>query len=124
MKRLYHILAIGVSFLLIIATSGIIISRHYCGDQLIDVRDSQVENSCCTENSCCHTEFTFIQLEEDFIPSEFKKKAESTKFFYLHQITWTISHPIIQKKPHQLQGLFLPAALSPPFQAWLQVFRL
>jgi hypothetical protein len=124
MKRLNSILSIGLSFLLIVSTSGIIINRHYCGDNLMEVSTSQPAKSCCTENSCCRSETTFLQVDEDFIPAGHEKQAESKKLFYFHQFTGIITNLRTQEKPKQPQEFFLPGAFSPPLQARLQVFRL
>ncbi len=54
------------SFLLLFATTGMAVSKHYCGDFLISTIFYANAESCCNSDSCCHNETAFYQLDEDF----------------------------------------------------------
>jgi hypothetical protein len=63
-------LSILLSVLVLIATSGVAITKHYCGNRVASV--SVLGDGGCTcgsmdENSnCCHSERAFFQVDDDF----------------------------------------------------------
>ncbi len=69
MKRLIHILVAG---LLLFTTTGFTITKHYCGDNLVEVVVNVVPESCCDMNNggCCKNESEFFQLSDDFAGSQ------------------------------------------------------
>lgn len=62
-KTFSHII---LSFLLLVATTGMAVSKHYCGGNLISVDIFDEADSCCESGNCCHNETTFYQVNEDF----------------------------------------------------------
>ena len=69
-KRISHIL---VSLLLIIATTGVTFTRHYCGDHLISSSVLGKAHNCCgTHCNSCHTEVSSYKVADNFTASEFK----------------------------------------------------
>jgi len=63
LKRFSHI---GLSLLLLISTVGFAVSKHYCGDALVDIAFNENAENCCDTGSCCHNETQVFQLDEDF----------------------------------------------------------
>lgn len=57
---------ITLSVLLLVITAGFAVSRHYCGDSLVDIAYNKNADPCCDTGSCCHNEIQFYQLDEDF----------------------------------------------------------
>lgn len=62
LKKSVHII---LSFLLLVATSGLFLSKHYCGGKLLSVSLFQTASSCCDSDSCCQHETAIIQLDWD-----------------------------------------------------------
>jgi hypothetical protein len=62
-KRVSHI---GLIFLLLSATTGMTVSKHYCGNFLVSTVFFGEAESCCDSGNCCHNESAFYQLDEDF----------------------------------------------------------
>jgi hypothetical protein len=62
-KRVSHI---GLIFLLLSATTGMTVSKHYCGNSLVSTVFFGEAESCCDSGNCCHNESAFYQLDEDF----------------------------------------------------------
>lgn len=62
-KTFSHIV---LSFLLLVATTGMAVSKHYCGESLISVDFFEEAEPCCESGDCCHNETTFYQVDEDF----------------------------------------------------------
>ncbi len=54
---------------MLVATTGMAVSKHFCNEFLISTSLFADAESCCGEESCCHHETDFFQLKEDFQPS-------------------------------------------------------
>ncbi|MEA1886095.1 MAG: hypothetical protein U9N72_02660 [Bacteroidota bacterium] len=52
-RKVVHI---GIILMLLLTTTGISISRHYCGDNLRSTAIMHIPDACCNSGSCCHTE--------------------------------------------------------------------
>ena len=57
---------ISLSLLLLVSTMGFAVSKHYCGDALVDIAFNEEAESCCDDGACCHNETQVYQLDEDF----------------------------------------------------------
>jgi hypothetical protein len=64
-RRLFHIILVLIVLLL---TSGVTITRHFCGNNLRSVAIMNTPPSCCDMEGCCHNETVTIVLEDDFTP--------------------------------------------------------
>ena len=63
LKKISHII---LSFMLLVSTMGMTVSKHYCGGELVSVSLFQEAESCCEMDGCCQNESHFYQLKEDF----------------------------------------------------------
>jgi len=69
-KRISHIL---ISLLLILATTGVTFTRHYCGDHLISSSVLGKAHNCCgTHCKSCHTEISTVKVSDNFVSSVIK----------------------------------------------------
>jgi hypothetical protein len=69
-KKVIHIL---LAALLLLATTGMAVSKHYCRDSLVSTVLFGEAKACCDSDSCCHNEFSFFQLDEDYsAPSSYQ----------------------------------------------------
>ena len=62
-RRFSHIF---LSFLLLAATTGMAVSKHFCGGSLVSVDFFEVAEPCCNSGNCCQNETVIYQLDEDF----------------------------------------------------------
>ncbi len=72
-KRITHI---SLSFMLVTATMGITVSKHYCGSRLLEVSMNAEAEPCCSDmgtGGCCHNETEYFQFDEDFVSPGFAK---------------------------------------------------
>src|SRR6056297_1320461 len=77
LKRFSHI---SLSLLLLISTVGFAVSKHYCGDALVDVTYNENADDCCDDGACCHNETLLYQLDEDYSAPQITNAPE------LHEI--------------------------------------
>ena len=69
-RRISHII---LSIALLIATSGMTICSHYCGESLKSLKSATDSSSCCDKKTgCCHDEISTFRLDYDFEFSEHK----------------------------------------------------
>ncbi|MFP4092397.1 MAG: HYC_CC_PP family protein [Cyclobacteriaceae bacterium] len=73
-KKIFHI---ALSLILLVATTGMAISKHYCGGELSKVEMGMEKIHCCDEpqempDDCCEDEHLTYQLpQDDFQFSQF-----------------------------------------------------
>lgn len=52
--------------LLLLSTTGLAISKHYCGGSYVSTSLFVEADSCCDSDDCCKNETVVFQLDEDF----------------------------------------------------------
>jgi hypothetical protein len=62
-KKAGHIV---LSLLLLLSTTGLVLSKHYCGGELISTSLYAEADSCCDSGDCCKNETEVFQLDVDF----------------------------------------------------------
>jgi hypothetical protein len=63
-RKVTHII---ISLVLLISTTGLSISEHYCGNEKIHITLNSIEKECCEiPTDCCHDEIKLLQLKGDF----------------------------------------------------------
>lgn len=63
LRKISHIF---LSFLLLVATAGMAVSKHYCQGDLMSVSLFGKDKNACDMGSCCHDETHVYQVKEDF----------------------------------------------------------
>ena len=68
-RKLIHLV---ITFSMILATSGITVTRHYCGDKLESIAINTIHESCCGA-SCplCHNVTHSYKVKDNFVASVF-----------------------------------------------------
>lgn len=109
-RKTSHII---LSLLLLFATVGLTISKHYCGGNLISTSIFGKNDSCCNKDKCCQNESIFIQLDEDCSLVLVSEMSLSSEFEFLDLIILVINHTNIN-----LEGtkIFLIADSPPPLK--------
>ncbi len=54
------------SLLLLVSTTGLAISKHYCTGELVSISIFNEAESCCDSGDCCKNETELIQLDVDY----------------------------------------------------------
>ena len=63
-KRISHI---AISIMLLVATTGLTISHHYCGELMQAMDNQSAASSCCDATSeCCDHEANTLRLDSEF----------------------------------------------------------
>jgi len=106
------ILHISIVIILTIATTGISISKHFCGDRLVEVSVNEKSSPCCgTESNCCQTETDFFQLEDDFTETVTTGISNCSKYYLDYA---TNADHFISNNPHITSSKTISSDSSPP----------
>lgn len=68
-----------LSLLLLVSTTGLTISKHYCGGELVSTSVYTEADSCCDSGDCCKNETEIIQLDVDYSVSSTVVVPESVQ---------------------------------------------
>ncbi|MEN6452845.1 MAG: hypothetical protein ABFD10_01200 [Prolixibacteraceae bacterium] len=129
-RKISHII---ITFILVILTMGVSVSKHYCSGMLVkvsvfsnQVAGCQEGSSSCAMGDCCRNEHQVIQMLEKYVLSSVH---DSVQFFPV--VLTIIDLNIIQlflSEQVSLNRLFLGDSPPPPDKmtilSGLQVFRL
>ena len=77
LRKTGHIL---LSALLLFATVGLAISKHYCGGNLISTSVFVEAESCCDDSDCCKNETVIFQLHEDLSLTSVTEAPQTAEF--------------------------------------------
>lgn len=86
LKRVGYIFII---LLLLFGTSGLTITKHYCGRSLVHISISSLPDNCCTGNcQGCHNEKINFQITDqfDFYPSQIDFTSGFTTLLEQHSL--------------------------------------
>lgn len=115
-KKVIHI---TVSLLLMVSTTGVVINKHYSGEELFSASFYIDAESCC-ETSCCHHEHqSNCHEESDFykLSAEFTKPSTDDIKLDYSNLTFDVTGFSISVSPLQDRGkniLKLPLTKGPP----------
>jgi len=87
LKKISHIV---LATLLLVTTMGLMVSKHYCGGQLISVSLFHKANSCCGDAGCCKNENHFFQVKDDFSTPAVFSVPLSAEIHLLSQQLWQV----------------------------------
>ena len=93
LKRFSHI---SLSFLLLVSTVGFAVSKHYCGDALVDIAYNENADACCDDGACCHNETQVFQLDEDFSAPQIANMPELQEIAVFGFTLFTINQTPIE----------------------------
>lgn len=85
LKKILHIV---FATLLLVTTMGLMVSKHYCGGQLVSVSVFHKADSCCDDGGCCNNETHFFQVKDDFSAPAVFSVPLSAEIHLLSQQLW------------------------------------
>lgn len=122
---LKQILNIFIAFMLLIATSGVVLHQHYCHGTFTHTAVQILPEDCCAKDcGHCHNETSLIKITDSFTPSYSSVSAPVQI-----QISGIINNMLLLfvTEQHAFQSsdfLFVPPKLYQITQAFLQIYLL
>ncbi|NWJ51371.1 MAG: hypothetical protein HXX14_10935 [Bacteroidetes bacterium] len=122
-RKLIHLV---ITFTILLATSGITVTKHYCGDKLESIAVNTIHKSCCGDNCpFCHNVTRTFKVKDNFFVSDFK--INTPKIINLDWLSLPINTDLsFVSNPFVKKQIFSPLILpfeSGPTPAFLQEFR-
>lgn len=108
LKKASHII---LSMLLLLSTTGLAISKHFCGGELISTSIFVEADSCCDDSDCCKNETEVFQLDEDYSLVTVSEVPQSVEFELLDLAILVYNFSVIETE--EIQELF-ESDLPPP----------
>lgn len=123
---LRKVINISVLVLIVLATTGVSITKHFCGEQLKDISLTGNTKSCCgDECSCCHDEKIILKITDNFTGNTFvidNAKVLSTLWMSFNQsVIQIIGLPSADSFTETLYAL--PPLILKTSSSFLQTFR-
>lgn len=103
-----------VALVIFVSTTGFTVTRHYCGDNLMEVVvDGPADNCCDDDCPTCHDQTQHIQLKENFVTVASLNAVQMPDFqqilFELPDLScFNISLPAKDRQQHFLSDLSPP----------------
>ncbi len=102
---------IVMSIVLLISTTGFTVSKHYCGNELVNFSiDAQAKSCCDMSGGCCHTESEHFQVKENFLGQVISKDFQDYGLDFLFVISFTI----VNIQSFEIDNQIFELADSPP----------
>lgn len=122
LKKGIHIL---ISAILLVATTGLTVSEHYCQNRLVEKTIAGPVHSCCDDDNCCRNETSTFQVQDQFTFSEIHVNGPAG--IPVIMILWTPQEVLLQSQIHftENQGLTpgkIPLSVTTPGPDWTQEF--
>lgn len=104
--KLLHII---LTLVFTISTTGLAISKHYCGTELVEISIQHKDNNCCNADNCCSNEIEVFKLGDNFLLSTFSLQTIDVN----SDITFHVLDQVI--RDNEKKGFFIKETHSPPF---------
>lgn len=104
--------------LLLLSTTGLAISKHYCGGELVSTSLFADVDSCCDSDDCCKNEKKVFQLNEDFSVSTALELPESVQINLL-AVSLVVFNLSIEERSLTDESLFTDSHPPPKVQTSL-----
>ncbi|TFH24647.1 MAG: hypothetical protein E4H10_10320 [Bacteroidia bacterium] len=121
-RKISHII---VSVLLLIASTGFTIYKHYCGEDLMAESILTEQEDCCdTAQSCCHEEAETIKIDVEYLSTSFDNSFKHIAVETFSLLGSSFNNPDIGANSICLSDHQAPLHTSKKVQSYLQVFLL
>ena len=122
LKKGIHIL---ISAILLVATTGLTVSEHYCQNRLVEKKIAGKVHSCCDDDNCCRNETSTFQVQDQYTFSEIH--VNDPAGIPVIMILWTpleagIQNQIYLTGNQVLTPWKIPLSVTTPDPARTQVF--
>ena len=108
LRKTSHII---LSALLLFATVGLAISKHYCGGNHISTSIFGEAESCCGDSDCCQNESEYFQLDEDYSLVSVSEVPQTAEFELLNFAILVYNFTVVETEETEE---FFESDLPPP----------
>lgn len=115
-----------IALLILLSSTGLVISQHFCNNQLVETAINSEAESCCDDGNCCTTNTVLIQLDEDAVnPTQAQLPGSEINQLFLPFIIAFITNQLPEAPLTEVEQMASP----PPAEiktllALIQTYRL
>ncbi|TLX70203.1 hypothetical protein E9993_22510 [Labilibacter sediminis] len=89
LRKITHII---LALFLMVVTTGITLSMHYCGGELVSTSINKEANTCCDgTGGCCENKTLHFEVEDDFVSPIQVKNIETVELDVLFPILFVLN---------------------------------
>ena len=120
LRKITHIV---LSVFLLVSTTGITFSMHYCGGQLISVSVNKEAKQCCDgSGGCCDNETLHFGIEDDFVSPVQPVQSKITELDIFLPVVFILNASIFLEEPNATT-LFADTSPPPPILKRLSLLQ-
>ncbi len=128
-------IAVILSFLLLLSSSGLAYTQHFCGEyeMLAKITMGEQHLSCgmametascddaTADHDCCDNHFTSVDLDDHFSKVSFNI-AFDTQFVFAYVSVFLLEEPVVAQQKTIAYTTYRPPPLERDIQVWYEVF--
>lgn len=101
LRKITHIV---LALFLMVATTGVTFSMHYCGGELVSITINKKAKTCCDgSGGCCENKTLHFEVEDDYITSGQVKNGENVELDILFPILFVLNFKLLEEKDKALE---------------------
>ena len=117
LRRFSHII---LSVLLLTATMGMAVSKHFCSGTIVSLKLFGESKSCCGDSDCCHNENHFYKLQDDISAAQVQDAPQLAEIDILVSIPGSLELPGVAENNNHII-LFTDSPPPPKIQKVLSL---
>lgn len=119
LRRFSHII---LSVILLTATMGMAVSKHFCSGTFVSLKLFGESKSCCGDSDCCHNENHFYQVQDDFSGVQIQDIPQSAEIDVLENKLFSLEL-VPEIKNNFNNSLFVDSPPPPKIQEVLSLHQ-
>jgi|APIni6443716594_1056825.scaffolds.fasta_scaffold2923003_1 hypothetical protein len=117
LRRFSHII---LSVILLTATMGMAVSKHFCSGTFVSLKLFGESKSCCGDSDCCHNENHFYKLQDDISAAQVQDAPQLAEIDILVSIPGSLELPGVAENNNHII-LFTDSPPPPKIQKVLSL---
>jgi hypothetical protein len=120
LRRITHII---LALFLMVATTGVTFSMHYCGGELISTYINTEAKTCCDgTGGCCENKTLHFEVEDDYVSTVQVKNVETVELDILFPILFVLHFELLDEEDKAIEA-FNDADPPPTIQTRLALLQ-
>lgn len=120
LRKITHIV---LSMILLVSTTGISFSMHYCGGELISASVNTKAETCCDgSGGCCENKTIHVEIEDDYVCPVYTDSTNIEEIDFLFPILFVLHTELIEENI-KANFAFNGSSSPPPTQTRLALLQ-
>ncbi|MCH1437577.1 MAG: hypothetical protein L7U70_05785 [Flavobacteriales bacterium] len=118
-RKIAHI---ALSVFLMVATTGVTFSMHYCGGKYVSTSINTEAESCCDDGECCENKSLHFEVEDDYVSPVQVKNVETVELDILFPILFALNFELLDEEDKAIEA-FSDSSPPPTIQTRLALLQ-